>query len=279
MHNSGTDSKAMKAMNEGQQKVCVIMSVLLLVAFGANVAYSAVSIIFPNTVLSKGLTSTYTGIIIAGYPVAMMLGTNLFTVLLNKCGKKLTLMIGIMLQAISLFVFGYANYIPGAGNGKYIFFVVCFCCRLAQGFGNGCINAATSSIIAFNYADRMGFLMGMQQIFNNAGMLAGPLIGSEIKELFGYVWAFNVNGILLGLLFIVSQVVYPYDPPLGQFEGGENKGGGADITVGRLLRRFNVLSVAGCTCCALFGFTFKESILEPTCMNYFGLSSNDTAMV
>jgi len=66
-----------------------------------------------------------------------------------------------MMQAISLVVFGYASLIPAPGAGKYIFFVVCFCCRLAQGFGNGCINSATSSIIAFNYADRMGFLMGL----------------------------------------------------------------------------------------------------------------------
>ena len=81
-------------------------------------------------------------------------------------------------------------------------------------------------------------------------------------------------------MFTIAQIVYPYDPPLGQFTGNaENKGAGSDITVGTLLKRFNVLSVAGCTCCALFGFTFKESILEPTCMNFFGLSSSDTAFV
>jgi hypothetical protein len=91
MGNTASDSKAAKAMNEGQYKSCIIMSVLLLIAFGANVAYSAVSIIFPPQVLNEGLSSIYTAIIIAGYPVAMMLGTNYFTVMLNKCGKKLTL--------------------------------------------------------------------------------------------------------------------------------------------------------------------------------------------
>lgn len=60
---------------------------------------------------------------------------------------------------------------------------------------------------------------------------------------------------------------------------GANQGAGSAITVGTLLKRFNVLSVSGCTICALFGFTFKESILEPTCENYFGLSSNETAYV
>jgi hypothetical protein len=47
MKNSKSDSKEMKALMAGQSKVFIIMSVLLLIAFGANVAYSAVSIIFP----------------------------------------------------------------------------------------------------------------------------------------------------------------------------------------------------------------------------------------
>lgn len=108
----------------------MIMTILLLIAFGANVAYSAVSIIFPNKVLGKGLTSIWTSVIIAGYPIAMMLGTNTFTVMLNKCGKKITLITGVLCQAFSLVVFGYANEVPGAGSGKYTFFAICFVCRL-----------------------------------------------------------------------------------------------------------------------------------------------------
>lgn len=154
--------------------------------------------------MNKGLNSVYTSIIIAGYPVAMMLGTNYFTVMLNKCGKKITLQTGVLMQTISIVVFGYASLIPAAGAGKYIFFVVCFLCRMGQGFGNGCINSATSSIIAFNYSDRMGFLMGMQQIANNAGMLLGPIIGAKINLYLGYTWAFNINGIGLFVFFLVA---------------------------------------------------------------------------
>ena len=112
-------------------------------------------------------------------------------------------------------------------------------------------------------------------------MLCGPLIGASINKNLGYTWAFNVNGILLIILFIIAQVVYPYDPPLGEFTqaNNENQGEGSNITVGTLLKRFNVAAVSGCTCCALFGFTFKESILAPTCNNFFGLDDTDTAYV
>jgi hypothetical protein len=72
------------------------MSVLLLIAFGANVAYSAVSIIFPQTVLQHNLSSSYVAWIIAGYPVSMMIFAGAVSSMLNKCGKKLTLLTGVM---------------------------------------------------------------------------------------------------------------------------------------------------------------------------------------
>lgn len=67
------------------------MAVLLLIAFGANVAYSAVSIIFPPTVQNHGLGSGAVAWIIAGYPVAMMLFASFVTKMLNRYGKKVTL--------------------------------------------------------------------------------------------------------------------------------------------------------------------------------------------
>ena len=92
------------------------MTVLLLIAFGANVAYSAVSIIFPPTVLAHGLGSGFVAWIIAGYPVAMILFVNTFSSLLNKCGKKMTLLIGVLAQGISLILFGYCNNLGSKGS-------------------------------------------------------------------------------------------------------------------------------------------------------------------
>jgi len=145
----------MIAMNAGQSKVFIIMTVLLLVAFGANVAYSMVSIIFPPTVLRHGLSSSSVAWIIAGYPIGMVIFTKLATAMLNKCGKKLSLLTGIFSQVVSLILFGYCDNLMYEGSKKYIYFACCFVLRLIQGFGNSCINLSTCSIIAFNYPESM----------------------------------------------------------------------------------------------------------------------------
>ena len=70
MKNSAADSSAMKQMKSSETNKVTIMSVLCLITLGANIAYSAVGIIFPNKVLEHGLSSIYTAVIIAGYPFA-----------------------------------------------------------------------------------------------------------------------------------------------------------------------------------------------------------------
>lgn len=70
MKNSAADSGAMKQMKSSEANKVTIMSVLCLITLGANIAYSAVGIIFPNKVTEHGLSGIYTAVIIAGYPFA-----------------------------------------------------------------------------------------------------------------------------------------------------------------------------------------------------------------
>ena len=70
------------------------MSTIIAISFIGNVAYGTVAIIFPNQALNKGLNGTAAGIIIAGYPIAQLVFTNQINSLLNRKGKKYTLMLG-----------------------------------------------------------------------------------------------------------------------------------------------------------------------------------------
>ena len=137
---------------------CLVMTVLCAIAFGANTAYSVVAPLLPNVVKALGLEAIYTAIIISGYPLGMIIFTPYFGKMLNSIGQKKTLLIGVVSMGVSMAVFG----VLGGITNKWAFFSVALLCRVLMGFGNGCLNSATSSIIAFNYPDSMGFLIGLQ---------------------------------------------------------------------------------------------------------------------
>lgn len=141
----------------------LIMTVLCAIAFGSNTAYSVVAPILPNKVtIDYGLNAIYTAIIISGYPLGMIIFTPKFGQMLNTIGQKKTLIIGVVSMGISMLVFGFIdNFSTTNSSGKYLFFGTAVVMRILMGFGNGCVNSATSSIIAFNYPESMGFLCGL----------------------------------------------------------------------------------------------------------------------
>jgi MFS family permease len=69
--------------------------------------------------------------------------------MMNNKGKKVTLIIGCLCLGFSLVVFGNADYL----EDKWVFFGVCFTCRLIIGFGSACINSSSSAIIAYNFPE------------------------------------------------------------------------------------------------------------------------------
>jgi len=157
-----------KVMNESQSRFYLIIGIIFTVNFACCVAYSAVAIIFPSRVLDKGLNSFWAGLIIAAYAISQMVSGPGITYLLNSKGKKSTLMFGCALLGFSLPIFGLA-----VDFEKYIFLLVCIVCRLFIGFGSGCINSASNSIIAFNYPDKMSQLIGINQVVCSIGMIIG----------------------------------------------------------------------------------------------------------
>jgi MFS family permease len=121
--------------------------------------------------------------------------------MLTKLGRKNVLMIGCLCESVAMVSFGLFVYI----QNPYAYGVCSFLCRLVEGFGNGCLNSASSSIIAHDYEDNMGNLMGLTQTFTGLGMLSGPILGSILYNAGGFVLPFFVTGaMLLSLILPVS---------------------------------------------------------------------------
>lgn len=93
-------------------------------------------------------------------------------------------------------------------KNQYAFGIISFLIRFTEGFGSGCINSSSSSIISHRYPDNMSNLIGMVQTFTGLGMLAGPLIGSVLYEIDGFQLPFFfTGGLLIKFVFVVAHFV------------------------------------------------------------------------
>ena len=123
---------------------CQIVTVLCLINLMANSAYSSIAPFFPMEATKKGLPISTLGFIFSGYSISMCVFAPLFGHMLNKIGRKNVLILGCLFESIAMFCFGLFDFI----NGKPVLYgIMCFLCRFIEGFGNGCLNSATNSII------------------------------------------------------------------------------------------------------------------------------------
>lgn len=170
----------------------------------ANSAYSSIAPFFPAEALAKGLHESLLGIIFSGYSISMVVFAPLFAKMMTKMGKKNVLLVGCLCESIAMFSFGLFDYI----QNPVAYGILCFFCRVVEGFGNGCLNSATSSIICTYYTDNMGNLIGLTQTFTGLGMLSGPVIGSFLYELGGFKLPFFVTGCLLFLMLFPVLILF-----------------------------------------------------------------------
>lgn len=151
-----------------------IIAILCFINYIANSAYSSIAPFYPEEAITKGVPSEYIGFIFSGYSLSMCLFSPVFGIMLTKLGRKNVLIIGCLCESYAMISFGFFYYI----ENPVAYAVLSFLCRFIEGFGNGCLNSATSSIIAHDYEDNMGNLMGLTQTFTGLGMLSGPILGS-----------------------------------------------------------------------------------------------------
>ena len=106
----------------------------------------------------------------------MVVFAPLFGTLLTKFGRKRVLIAGCMAEGVAMVCFGLFYHIQDPAA----YAILSFVCRFVEGFGNGCLNSSTSSIISYNFEENMSNLIGLTQTFTGLGMLSGPLLGSAM---------------------------------------------------------------------------------------------------
>lgn len=180
-----------------------------MINFMANQAYSSIAPFFPDEAQKKGLPEASLGFIFSGYSISMCLFSPLYGSMLTNIGRKNVLVMGCLFESIAMFVLGFMDKM--SDDRAALYGTLCFFCRFIEGFGNGCLNSATFSIIQFSYGDNAGNLIGLTQTFTGLGMLAGPILGSVLFEAGGFELPFFVCGALLFALTIPICFILPND--------------------------------------------------------------------
>jgi len=134
-----------------------IITTLCLINLVANSAYSSIAPFYPYEAVKKGLPSSVLGFIFSGYSISMCVFAPLFSHMLSKIGRRNVLILGCLGESIAMFCFGLFIYI----DNPLTYGILSFLCRFIEGFGNGCLNSATSSIISYNYPENMANLIGL----------------------------------------------------------------------------------------------------------------------
>lgn len=177
---------------------------LFAVTFCGLLAVGAVLPVLPRYVHGPlGYGDVAVGIVIGAYAITGLLLRPFAGRLADRRGRKLTVMIGIVVLAC-----GGLLYLPGLGLAGVIL------ARLATGAGEGALYTAGSAwIVDMAPVERRGRVLGLYGLAVWGGLSVGPLAGELLLDAGGYtaVWIFAAVVPMLGAL-VASRVPDPFVP-------------------------------------------------------------------
>ena len=108
-------------------------------------------------------------------------------------------------MAISMITFGLADYI----DNYYGFLIVCFISRIMQGFASSNIQTTCFSISGQLYKEHQALVIGYLEMSCGIGLTCGPVVGSILYDIGGYLTPFIVFGSMFGIFGFFLKVIIP----------------------------------------------------------------------
>jgi len=120
--------------------------------------------------------------------------------IIAQIGRKRCFVLGIMLNAISCIVFGFASY----SSSATVYFYVSVFARAMSGVGDAIMLICTPVMIVTQYPDKKEIYMGYFVMMMSQGLLIGPIIGAYVYGILGYSYTFYAFSIFLFLSAILA---------------------------------------------------------------------------
>ena len=144
-----------------------VILIRALLAFEA-VLYSAVAPVLPHYQHTLSASKTAIGVLAAAYPAGMILGALLGGWLAVRAGVRRTTVVGLLIFAVSITLFGFASDIASLDLLRFV-----------QGAACGCIWAGGLTwVIAIAPRERRGEVLGSVMAAAIFGTLFGPVVGT-----------------------------------------------------------------------------------------------------
>jgi MFS family permease len=229
----------------------------------------------PSEFKRKQVDETLVGLIFAVFSLAVIFGSPLMGYVIKRVGRRNPMIYGSYLLGASLLIFAAISFL----DSKTLFIAASFAARILQGIGFTFIQVTCLSIAATFYPKHRARLIGLLEAAAGGGMMLGPLIGTGLFTVGGYVFMLSA----LGVVFIVMGVLMPFILPkyLDQYtdlEQGEIVHEEAHgVTVGSLLTmpRYLMPCLAGFL--GYFQFDFFGPILGIRLLD-MGLDEEQTGL-
>jgi len=171
--------------------------------------YSIILPLFPLQAKLRGIRELWIGIVLSSLAVGNILGTLVVNQLTKNFTKKRILVVNTILL---VFVVGGFGVVDLSSNNT-LFIAVSLIFRMVQGieFGINVIILSTMTTMMYPCEKEMIEKISSLNIWIQLGFMAGPILGSIMYNLFGYIWMFVILAALLLISLILLLVFFPKD--------------------------------------------------------------------
>ena len=172
----------------------LVVSILGITAL-SNSAYAIIAPFLPFEFKAKEIDQTWIGYIFAIYSVAVVMCSPMVGKMIAILGRRNLIVFGMLLMGTSFVVFGWLTEL----ENKNAFITLALLNRFLQGFASSLIQTTMYSISTNFFPDHKDAMVGYIEAVTGVGLIMGPLIGSGLYALGGYLFIFYA----FGSLFIV----------------------------------------------------------------------------
>jgi MFS family permease len=149
--------------------ICIFLMDLL-----ASSSFAIIPPLLTTVLKFSDLNEEFFGYIFCMYGVALIMFYPIFLYLLTQYSRRSLLLLGLVLNLISMLLFMIIGFIDGKG----MLFLISIVARFTQGIAIAAHKAAIYSIYTTFYKDNQKFVECLLRISTGLGMASSPILGT-----------------------------------------------------------------------------------------------------